>query len=286
MNNRSAVRVSLKNLVLLAPASAKNIGRFQDVWRSRQTYQKMLHDMQKLRGRIYLNDGAITKAELTSDERHVTASDKDSWHLLTTDANGRVVGCARYSQHSNRTRFNSLHLRKAALATSETWGKPLQKSVKAEISAAREAKFSFVEVGGWAIAEELRGTSEALRSVLTTYAWSKHIGGAMGVVTATERNGSAAILRRLGGKSLEWQGTELPSYWDEQYQCNMEMLRFDCREPNPKYADYIETLRENFEAVPVVCDVQPTAWEKFKEYVPSPVKMPRWTQELISEFSA
>jgi hypothetical protein len=36
-------------------------------------------------------------------------------------------------------------------------------------------------------------------------------GGPLGITTATERNGSASILRRLGGRPLEWDGAAQPA---------------------------------------------------------------------------
>jgi hypothetical protein len=93
----------------------------------------------------------------------------------------------------------------------------------------------------------------ALKTVLATYAWSQLLGGAIGITTATERNHSADILRRLGGKRLVWDGEELPAYYDHRYRCQMEVLRFDSREPNRKYESMLSELRDQIACAPVVC---------------------------------
>jgi hypothetical protein len=75
----------------------------------------------------------------------------------------------------------------------------------------------------------------------------------MGVSTATERNGSASILKRLGGRSLEWSGNAIPPYYDPRYGCQMQMLRFDSRFPNPRYEEAVQDILRMLTDVPVVC---------------------------------
>jgi len=103
------------------------------------------------------------------------------------------------------------------------------------------------------MAPEVRGTSAFLRSLLATYAWSRTIGGALGLCAATERNGSSSILRRIGGRSIQWNGAELPAYFDPRFNCQMHLLGFDSRYPNPKYENMIEDLRQGLLNSPVIC---------------------------------
>jgi hypothetical protein len=56
----------------------------------------MLAEMQRLRGSVYLRDGAIQKHELTADGRHRLSVDEQSWHILLVDGAKRVKGCMRY----------------------------------------------------------------------------------------------------------------------------------------------------------------------------------------------
>ncbi|MEP6713960.1 MAG: hypothetical protein ABJC09_00200 [Terriglobia bacterium] len=214
--------------------------------------------MQRLRGRLYLEDGAITKEQLSRDGRHILPTDDQSWHLLTLGRAGEVLGCTRYLQHGTGTRFDDLCVSQSSLALSDAWGTITRAGVEDDLWLARRRGCSFVEVGGWAIAPEIRCTAECLRSVLVTYAWSRLIGGAIGLSTATERNGSASILRRLGGGSVQWAGTEIPPYYDAHYDCRMHMLRYDSRKPNPRYEDSIECIRRTLAAVPVICPERPS----------------------------
>ncbi len=230
--------------------------------------------MQRLRASLYLNDKAIRATDLTRDGRHVLEADAYSWHLLTVSESGDVLGCARYLQHRSSVEFDELKVNSASLAKSPEWGEKLRAAVETELKLARMRQWSYVEMGGWAISEQIRGTSEALRSVLATFAWGLHIGGALGLLTATERNGSASILRRLGGRSLEFEGAPLPAYYDEQYRCNMEVLRFSADSPNPKYLHIIEELRAEMPKVPVIWAQDATRVRTISDFAPSVARVP------------
>ncbi len=249
-----------------------NLQPFQgETYADRSAYQELMGQAQRLRGRVYLKDGAIRESDLTSDGRHVSKVDEKCWHLLTLSSDNIVMGCARFFPHSPSAPFEDLTVSQSSLAKCPDYGDRLREAVEAEMAIAREANFIWLEMGGWALSEELRGTTEALLYALATYAWSQLMGGALGISTATERNCSASILKRLGGRSLEQGGSALPAYYDENYRCQMEVLRFDSRSPNPKYRSTVETLRNQMSFVPVVSTGPVSAWSTNvpEFYVPS-----------------
>jgi hypothetical protein len=73
------------------------------------------------------------------------------------------------------------------------------------------------------------------------------------VATATVRNRSSSILRRIGGQRLETDGTELPRYYDDRYGCEMEILRFTSVSMNPRYQGWTDQIRNSLLTVPVLC---------------------------------
>ena len=114
-------------------------------------------------------------------------------------------------------------------------------------------QIGFAEVGGWAVAEDHRWTLEPLRIILAAYALAELLGGCAGVATATFRHSSAMILRRIGLSSIMSDGQEMPPYYDPNYRCQMEVLQFNSRQPNPKYRDSVCELSSLLTAAPVVC---------------------------------
>jgi hypothetical protein len=255
----SSLSSAHQELILLAPCASQAPAQFQNVLIDPRRYESILADTQRMRGRIYLEDGAIESRQLTSDGRHCSPADPESWHLLTLDHRGSVSGCVRYREHRNTVSFQDLALRNSALAESREWGVKLKSAVEADLAAARREAISYVEVGGWALEKERRCTGEALRTALATYGLAQILGGCVGVATATMRNSSASILRRIGGRALEIEGEKLPAYYDPRYKCQMEIVRFSSGSPNPRYWRWIDQIAATLLNVPVLSLAFPSA---------------------------
>jgi hypothetical protein len=240
-----------RRLLLLTPARLGGTVDFGQPDYDPTRYNRYFYAMQRLRGRVYLDDGAIDASALTADGRHCQTVDHHSWHVLSVDGNGRVWGCARYRQYPRSVSFGDLGVSRAELART-TWGAQLRHAVTTQIRVAQERGMSFVEVGGWALHEEVRYGAEALRIALATFGLADLLGGCIGLTTATVRHGSSTILRKIGGMSLGESGAELPKYFDPRYGCEMEILRFDSSRPNPRYADMIRRMEDDLSNVEVL----------------------------------
>jgi len=207
--------------------------------------------MQELRGAVYLADDAIDESRLIGG-RHVVKSDIHSWHLLVLDRDGAVCACTRYRHHPARVQFSNLAVAESPLASCSLWGRKVRSAVENEVSLSRCMDLPFVELGGWAIASEIRYTVEALRMVLAAYAFFRIFGGAVGLATATVRHSSASILRRIGGQPLQHDDQQVPSYIDRQYKCAMEILRFYSWAPNARYDLWIREIEKDILSTPVI----------------------------------
>lgn len=242
-----------KGLLLLAPSAHSGmfgsaaVTSFGD-W----NHEGLLSKMQRFRGATYLKEGAIKRQSLDSEGRHRIDADFQSWHVLMMDGQGDVCGCSRYSSYRMGENFENLAVGRSALAQSDQWGAKLRAAVERERRQALRQDSDFVEVGGWAIAESLRGTTEAIRIALATFALGQGLGGCISVTTATARHSSASLLRRIGGQPLSVDNTELPKYFDPEYDCEMEILRFDSSSPNPKFKPWIDRIWSELSTVPVV----------------------------------
>lgn len=242
-----------QTLVLLAPAHARIPEAFHSIEENVDQHEELLSRMQRLRGRLYLKDGAIDTWQLTKDGRHESPVDVKSWHLLVRQTENTITGCVRYLQHDATVTFSELTVAQSALAKTPEWGDKLRTAVETELSCARNLQLAYVELGGWALHEELRATTEALRIVIATYALAQALGGCLGITTATFRNHSSSILRRLGGCGLMVDGVELPAYYDPAYRCQMEILRFNSATPDQKFLLWANRMQIEITQVPVVC---------------------------------
>jgi hypothetical protein len=242
-------------LVLLPPEDAAMPSCFGRISPDNKRYTELLHGMQRLRGRVYVEDGALQTSQLTPDGRHILSSDASSWHLLMCQ-NNEVSGCMRYSVHYGSVPFHALGVAEAAPAQCEERSSAVRSAVEREIKKASLLGLGFGEAGGWALDRELRGSTAALRLVLSTYSLAQLLGDAIVLSTATLRNGSATILCRIGGEPLNLDTGELEDYYDPKYNCQMRLLRFDSRIPNPKYREGIQQHRIQLLNSTVVCPSQ------------------------------
>jgi hypothetical protein len=262
-----------ERIVFVAPSTACVSDLFQDVEASQDLHREFVRDVQRLRGSIYLKDGAIQAHQLSPDGLHKTAEDDASWHMLLLDRNQRLTACALYTEHDDTVTMEDLRAGKSPLTQNDEWSPKLRTAIQSELDEARRDRLQFVELGGWAVSEHVRGTAGPLSLALAVYAFSRRCGGVLGMTTATFRHSSAAILKRLGGSRFEIEGATLPPYYDPRYRCMMEMLRFDSRRPNPKYLDLIEQARGALSAIkvvarpafPLVTDLPDAAYEELPQ---------------------
>jgi hypothetical protein len=237
---------------LLAPAKA---GRFVSgiiTLEDAERYQHYLSSLQRLRAHSYLEDGAIEPWQIDDDGRFWMESDDASWHFLLLDEQDRTIACLRFLLHTNSVEFDQLRLTHSSIAKDPLWSGKLRAAVEADLAEARRAGIGYAELGGWAIAAEHRCTKAALETLLASYAWGQMVGGCLSSCTATVRHRSAMILRRVGGQSLCFNDEPIPAYEDPQYGCSMEILRFDSRVVDGRFARLVEQMREKLEASTVI----------------------------------
>jgi len=261
--------LSQSRFVLLPPSSLVVPTRFRCVQVNSRQHDDLLAEIQRFRGKIYCDDGAVPLDQLTADGRHVAAADYQSWHILSVDSHEHVCACVRYLDESSATQFDDLLVRNAAIVCAP--GAPLLRlAVERQMAEARELHLGFGEVGGWAVSPDRRGSLEALRIILATYGLLELLGGCTGVATATFRHHSSTILRRIGLTSLCLDGVPLPPYFDPHYGCEMEVLRFDSRSPNPRYSEVVAEFTASLINAQVIC---PDA-DSTKTHVPIPIEVP------------
>jgi len=261
---------SLDRLIVLAPPYATIPSFFRYVPVEPSEHNHFLESVQRLRGNVYFEDGAITADELTSDGRHETPEDSRAWHLLMRARTG-VTACVSYFEHEDASSVEELRVRKCPLNHTTDWRNTFRRAVEAELGRARRERLRYVELGGWAVAPTERHRGDGLLLALAAYSLGRAFGGSLGLTTATVRHASSTILRKLGGTSLEVDGTAVPAYYDSRYRCEMELLRFDSRQPNPKFAPVIERLMQRMSGLPVL-----VTSDRFARPAPSAVRVPAW----------
>ncbi len=247
---------------LLAPAHATSGGAFGRSRSNEQLYRQHLASMQTLRGRVYLRDGAIQPCELDDQGRFHMRGDEQNWHFLLLDGQEQTIGCARYLVHPNTVAFENLRISHSPLMRDRKWGEKLRDAVEADLWRARQENLSYVEIGGWALCEQWRGTRAALEILVASFALGQLWGGSLGSCMATVRHHSSSILRRIGGSSFQMAGEAIPAYEDPYYGCTMELLRFDSRSPARRFVPIINQLKAKIANTPAVRGAREQIWAK------------------------
>jgi hypothetical protein len=240
-----------RRMALVAPEDA-DLRQFAIVRGQRNLYDQTIEAIQRFRGEVYLGAGHCRPRNLTSDRRHVQPVDRKGWHLLSLRENGDIAAWGRVVLYPTRVRFSDLMASQSTLAKSEEWGPALREAVEAEIDSARRRGVHFAELGGWAIAADLRCSLEAMRILTAGYALGEMLGGVLGISTTNVRY-SSSILRRTGGKPLVCRGRELPQYteplWNDK---ESEVLRFDSAGASPSFQPRIRECMAVLQNVPVI----------------------------------
>lgn len=241
-------------LVVLAPRAASVPSTLRNVEGDPLLRARILAEAQRFRGRIYYEDGAIRKTDLSLDGRHASPVDEDSWHVVSVQEDGAIAACFRFIEEDASAPFDSLWISRSVLAKDARWGRKLRTAVLAEMADAARQGMTFGEVGGWAVAPERRWTCEAVRTVMAAYALLQLLGGSICLATATFRHNSAGVLQRMGLAPLNYRGDDLPPYYDPAYGCDMQALRFDSRTPQPRYLGWCLELQAHLQGAPVLAD--------------------------------
>jgi len=113
----------------------------------RNRHGRLLRQAQRVRGAIYVADGALQASQLTADGRHVQYYDYDSWHLLGSGSKGRGARLCALRHLTGNVGFDDLSVRDSWLARSDRWGLSLRAAVESELVGARQRGKAFAEVG-------------------------------------------------------------------------------------------------------------------------------------------
>ena len=242
---------SSRRLILLAPALAEVPDAFCNAESDRNRHSELLTGMQRFRGEQYIEDGAISRDELTADGRHYQRSDHHAWHILLLGGSGEILGCSRCVARYGMTPFSDLGVAHSALAICDKWGHKFSQAVEQGITEAAREGFGSGELGGWAISPQMRCSTEVLRNALSMWALTRLLGIKFSFTTATRRHCSASILRKIGGRSFVLDGVEIPHYYDPQYDCDMEALQFE--DPIARLEPWVQELQQTLSMTPVWC---------------------------------
>ena len=237
---------------VIAPSELPLPVVFRNPCPDRLFYEATIGEIQRFRGRVYLEEGAIAASALDEQQRHFSDWDYRSWHLFILDPHTEICGCVRMTclralRGSDLKLYELIQRMEPAKASGYT------AALQAILDDNQASSLSTVEIGGWAVSKELRNTSKAMLLASACWSLGQIAGPQVGFASATQRNQSAEIIRRLGGSRLCHHGVELPPFFDTAYGCDMEILTFDSEKPAHEYEPTVVDLKKFLVNALVLC---------------------------------
>jgi hypothetical protein len=238
-------------MMILAPVKASCPHLLLSRIHDGEKHARLFDEMQKVRARVMLREGAISGAAIDPEGRYTMPGDDQSWHIVKMRDDGAICGCARILVHPRDVRFEDLRV--ATCRGGAHWDPCLRDAVERELLWARYFNLLPIEPGGWALDDNARGTGGGIGLAVAAFAWARLLGECFGFLTATVKHCSATMLRRLGGTPLRTAaGTPVPEYWDERWGTGIEVLRFDTNSLDQRFHRMLDQACNELMRSPVI----------------------------------
>ena len=206
-------------------------------------HRAAISEIQRFRGRVYVTDGAIPAGALDEEGRHYQEFDFENYHLCLRDLRRQIRGCLRLRLHEPAVQVRDLRLSEVIERMPAELAELSHRAVTSLFALSQREGIRVGEVGGWAVDEGLRNSRVSVLLPVGCWAVYPLLAHVLAVASTTSRHQSSAILKRIGGFPLVNAGKELPRFMDDYHGCEMELLGFDSRKPDPKYEKIVADLK-------------------------------------------
>lgn len=228
-------------LELLGPAELLGRPGFARLSADAERYEQRLSQIQRLRGEVYTDLGALTSNDLDAGH-HVCSEDPQRWHVLVVDEKDQVDACISIRFHQATADVDDLNAAQAVNRSDRRIDLRYRFALEEAVQLANDAGLRLSDCGAWAIRECCRRTVAGPLIVNTMYALCELMGSSLSFASANAEKCSSAMLARLGGTPLAHDGVRLPPVYDAAYRKDVGLLTFDTRHPAPRYAGLVREL--------------------------------------------
>jgi hypothetical protein len=202
------------------PLPCRRAGRRYDLAELRK-------DIQKLRGRVYIQDGAISADELDEAGRHLFCGENTRWYVAVVEMNsGTLLAANGYSAHFQPAKaLHGTHVRHILERAPVEQAQALIREYESVVKNCLQLGHGFGEGAGWIASPGIQALNSGILAALAGPALFNCIGVRVSMCVATQRHSANAILKRIGMRPL--LGDVTSSVFDDPtYGCRMEALAF------------------------------------------------------------
>src|SRR5262245_29480124 len=202
-----------------------------------------ISEIQRFRARVYVAHGALPASALDGRGRHFQWFDFENHHLCLRNGAGQIRGCLRLRLHNRGVKLHDLRIHELIRRLPMPLAETCNRAVVALLERSCSEGLRFGDVGGWAVDEELRQSRVSVLLPVACWVVYPILHHVLAVASATTRHQSSEILKRIGGFALRYGSEELPQFVDDFHGCEMELLGFDSRSPQPRYERTVADLK-------------------------------------------
>ncbi|MEY4530425.1 MAG: hypothetical protein RLZZ156_1146 [Deinococcota bacterium] len=245
------------HFLLLAPANARIPKVFSRVEENVQAHETWRTKLQQLRGKVFLEDGAIKESHLDEQGRHISKLDINSWHFLVMSPEEQIRGVMRtqiwyyddrlpelceLNLYGLLERMQDLELRqKFTTALNNTMHQPNDNTC-------------FMEVSALAVDAASQGFTIGSMLGISGYSIGNIVDAYVAFGAGTDRHHTARFYHKLGGISFRDSSNPevvLPPFFDTGYNCQMDIMAFFKDQPTPAIKEMITIVEEKLCAAQV-----------------------------------
>ena len=207
--------------------------------------------VQRFRGGVYVDDGAIPVTTLDETGRHASEFDHRCHHILIVDASDQIRASVRVGFYLKPVEPEELELWRLVETLEPAHGARVRRLLAIHLERAFRERGSLIEVGGFALESGIRRSGKAL--VLAAACWSitRVLAPSLGVAIVTERHGFNRLLTRLGGFPIDGalglrdasrNGNPGAKFFSSLHNCTVELLGFDTWQADSQIESLVNTI--------------------------------------------
>jgi len=194
-------------------------------------WRSLLTQACRIRGSVYLQDGAIRPEDLNANGAFWLPMDETSWHLLTVNDDDEVTATLRVTMlplDAKKRKGKLPHVGASLSRASRDTLSPrltterFLSSLWLEYGAERN---HFLVVGGWAASPTASAAGVGAELALSVWAFTRHVEAAGAICVASERHDAHGQLVRTGAVPIRAIGAQV-MYYDSAYGCQVGLLGF------------------------------------------------------------
>lgn len=212
-----------------------------------EDYDARLARIRRLRGKVFLADGAVTQEHLDESGSYHTSLDHRAWHIYLAGNDGEVPACCTLMLHRNVVEVQELRISELLCHIQDDRRGLYESAIQSLIREAARLNVGFGEAAAWAIDQKFRNHCASMMMIIASWPLYQTLGNAIIIGAPTSRHHTSSIEKRMGGFPLALQGSPLGPFHDAPHGCDMEFVWFDSQRPLSRFAQIISEMRSHFE---------------------------------------